>query len=378
MGLGMSNSVFTVSSSGMLTELTQSEFDNESIFQELLAKYPEVLGLTTGAEQKLLLLKREQGVPDADGAGNRWSIDHLFVDARGIPVLVEVKRASDSRTRREVVAQMLDYAANGVAYWPITTLVASFEEDSRDQGEDPDIKLARFIGDDRTPEDFWKQVEANLRSGRIRMVFVADSVPKELRRIVEFLNEQMTPAEVLAVEVRNYISSTGERTLVPSLIGVTERAQANKAATKQQISLSIEEWIAQFNELYGPDAALGISRIIEHLKSRGIGFVVSKTGDSIIAKLETEDGRTAWPFLVRRSTGNFETSLQYLANRPAYASDEARQTLLDQIKTLPGVDITTKKVTGWPAFPVSMLLRDDLWASLVPIIDTVLNKARKS
>jgi hypothetical protein len=31
-----------------------------------------------------------------------------------------------------------------------------------------------------------------LQAGRIRMMFVADRVPDELRRIVEFLNEQMT------------------------------------------------------------------------------------------------------------------------------------------------------------------------------------------
>ena len=36
--------------------------------------------------------------------------------------LVECKRASDTRTRREVVAQMLDYAANGTQYWPIDRL----------------------------------------------------------------------------------------------------------------------------------------------------------------------------------------------------------------------------------------------------------------
>src|SRR5690606_3787896 len=120
---------------------------------------------------------------------------------------------------REVVAQMLDYAANGVAYWPIATLVAAFEEGSRLQNEDPDVRLAHFIGENSSPEDFWKQVDANLRSGRIRMVFVADSIPKELKRIVEFLNEQMTPAEVLAVEIRNYVSAQGERTLIPSLVG---------------------------------------------------------------------------------------------------------------------------------------------------------------
>ena len=42
------------------------------------------------------------------------------------PTLVEVKRSSDTRERREVVGQMLDYAANAVVYWPIETIRARF------------------------------------------------------------------------------------------------------------------------------------------------------------------------------------------------------------------------------------------------------------
>ena len=54
--------------------------------------------------------------------GNRWSLDHLFLDQEGIPTLVEVKRGTDTRIRREVVGQMLDYAANAIVYWPVEEL----------------------------------------------------------------------------------------------------------------------------------------------------------------------------------------------------------------------------------------------------------------
>jgi hypothetical protein len=42
-----------------------------------------------------------------------------------VPTLVEVKRSDDTRIRREVVGQMLDYAANGVVYWPGEVLICS-------------------------------------------------------------------------------------------------------------------------------------------------------------------------------------------------------------------------------------------------------------
>jgi hypothetical protein len=42
-------------------------------------------------------------------------------------------------------------------------------------------------------------------------------MPEELTRITAFLNEQMTPAEVLAVEVKQYRSGNNPRTvLVPA------------------------------------------------------------------------------------------------------------------------------------------------------------------
>jgi hypothetical protein len=65
---------------------------------------------------------REAALPDADDATGRWSVDHLFLDQDAVPTLVEVKRSSDTRIRREVVGQMLDYAANRVVYWPLDQL----------------------------------------------------------------------------------------------------------------------------------------------------------------------------------------------------------------------------------------------------------------
>lgn len=59
-------------------------------------------------------------------------------------------------------------------------------------------------------------------------MFVADEIPTELRRIVEFLNQQMDPAEVLAIEIKQY-TGTGVSTLVPTVVGQTAEAQQRKA-----------------------------------------------------------------------------------------------------------------------------------------------------
>jgi hypothetical protein len=58
----------------------------------------------------------------------------LFVDRDGVLVLVEVKRSSDTRIRREAVGQMLDYAANAVRYWPVDVLRASYAQAHAESG----------------------------------------------------------------------------------------------------------------------------------------------------------------------------------------------------------------------------------------------------
>src|SRR4051794_12230288 len=78
---------------------------------------PEAAGNASGSHAGRAVRRTASPTLAADRAGgrycspggsSRWSLDHLFVDQEGVPTLVEVKRSSDTRARREVVAQMLD------------------------------------------------------------------------------------------------------------------------------------------------------------------------------------------------------------------------------------------------------------------------------
>jgi hypothetical protein len=115
----MQGHIFNIQSDGQLVKMDEEASPTEDKFQELLASYPDLLAgdqINSDAPREWLLIKREMGVPDEDGGGDRWSVDHLFLDQDGIPTLVEVKRSTDTRIRREVVGQMLDYAANALVY----------------------------------------------------------------------------------------------------------------------------------------------------------------------------------------------------------------------------------------------------------------------
>ena len=213
-------------------------YDSEGLLQRLLQKYPQVLAgeqINSQEPRRWLLVSREIGIPDHEDGGSRWALDHLFLDQDGVPTLVEVKRGNDTRIRREVVGQLLDYASNAVAFWPIVQLQSDFEKSCLSDEVDPNERLEEFLDGQIEANQFWDNVKTNLQAGKIRMVFVSDCLPQELVRIIEFLNSQMDPAEVLGVEIKQYVSE-GLRTLVPKVVGNTSEARQKKSIkTKAEI-----------------------------------------------------------------------------------------------------------------------------------------------
>jgi hypothetical protein len=238
----VSGGVFVLSGEDLVA-MHEQPYDSEDLLQTLLAKYPDLIAGSddvTGSPRRWLLVKREVGVPGSETGGSRWSLDHLFIDQEAVPTLVEVKRSDDTRIRREVVGQMLDYAANGVVYWPAERLRSDFETRSAKEGKDPEEVFRASLGDELDPERFWDDVEQNLRSGRVRLLFVSDAIPPELRRVIEFLNERMSPTEVLGIEIKQYVGDGKLKTLVPRVVGQTEQARIQKVGGGSSPSINVD------------------------------------------------------------------------------------------------------------------------------------------
>jgi len=97
---------------------------------------------------KWLVVGREIAVPDPESGTDRWSLDLFFVDHNAKPTLIECKRFQDTRSRREVVAQMLDYAANANYYWSKEDLRAIAELTASAQGDSLESQLANLTDDE--------------------------------------------------------------------------------------------------------------------------------------------------------------------------------------------------------------------------------------
>ena len=336
--------------------MSEAPYDSEDVLQELLAKFPGLLAgdQFTGSEpRRWLLIDREVAVPDSEDARGRWSVDHLFLDQDAVPTLVEVKRSSDTRIRREIVGQLIDYAANAVVYWPIEALRASFESRLERDGGDADLELPAVVGPRADAEGYWQQAAANLKAGRIRLVFVADEIPRELRRVVEFLNEQMA-AEVIAIEVKQYVGPEGLRTLVARVVGQTAAAEMRKDS-RDKPRWDEESLLRELEATHGPSEANVLRELIEWARVHRLRPWWG-TGKGGFGPVLDHAGQTYYPFGVS-SLGKVDIGFQYMT-RPPLDDVQMRHEYRRRLNKIPGVSIPERAITRRPRFPLALLAAD--------------------
>ena len=324
--------------------MTEQPYDSEALLQGLLAEYPALLAgeqMTDGNPRQWLLISRELPVSSDEGAAS-WYVDHLYLDQDAVPTLVEVKRSTDTRIRREVVGQMLDYAANAVVRWSIDQLRAHF-----DSGPDAGQRLQDFLNGN-APEEFWARVAVNLAGGRIRMVFMADVIPPELRRVVDFLAAQMRNAEVFAVEVRNY-QGMGERALVPRLVSTPKSSPAAPNERQWDEGSFFEELKRR-----SPEGAEVARNLVEWARREMTDFWYGRgaTAGSCIPRLILPNSRVLlfalWTY------GAIEMQFQHM-KVPPFGDENRRRELIDKLNRISGIAIPHDAVNRRPSLDMAVL-----------------------
>ncbi len=319
-----------------------------------------------GKPRRWLLVSQELPLRSEDGAAP-WFVDHLFLDQEGVPTVVEVKRSSDSRIRREVVGQVLDYAANAVVRWPVDTLRGRVMGDPETAAQ-----LAAFLGE-QSEEAFWAEVQSNMERGRVRMVFVADEIPPELRRIVDFLADQMRNAEVFAVEVRNF-QGEGERALVPRLVSKPKSADSALAASvgrRWDKASFFEEMQKQV-----PGSVDVARSVFQWSQSKATGFWYGagmKTGSCYPEFADR--GRKIWLFAMRTS-GEIEVPFQDLRRWTPFEADEKRRELAERLNSIPGVEISEDRISKRPSFAIVALADAEALGHFLQTMEWVLAEIR--
>jgi len=171
----------------------------EDWLQQLIFDHPDLLPVAEVDPifGPLVSLCRELETP----AG---PVDNLCINNLGMLTLAECKLWRNPQARREVVGQILDYAAQ-LSRWDYTTL----EQAVGRARKDANFSLYDFLcgtGADAGPEaTFVDRVNNNLRRGRFLLLIVGDGIRERVEAIAEFLQQQAHLNFSFAlVEIRRY------------------------------------------------------------------------------------------------------------------------------------------------------------------------------
>ncbi len=376
----MTGDIFLLQDNGTLVELNEAAYETEALLQTLLAKYPDLLAgkqMNPAEPRRWMLISREMTVPMSEDYQGWAAVDHLFLDQDGIPTLVEVKRSSDTRIRREVIGQMIDYAANAVVYWPIETIIAKFETYCTTKGSDSSEMLQEALGISPAEQDkFWETVKTNLKAGNLRLVFVADEIPAPLQRAVEFLNEQMDPAEVLAVEIKQYVGQ-GLKTLVPRVLGQTAEAQQRKTVQRSKNKWDEESFFEDLERRQGLVEIAAARKILAWSKERGLRIwwgEGTRTG-SFVPMFDYKDQKHQL-FSVA-TYGRLEIYFQWYQYKAPFDSVEKRMEMLQRFNAIDGIDFPDDVITRRPSVPLSIFEAEDAGNRLLAVFDWFLDEIRR-
>ena len=367
----MNEGIYLIQDNGHLIEMTEHEYDSEKLLQELLENYPSLIPgsqINDAAPRRWLLISREIGLPSEDEGPNRWSIDHLFLDQDAIPTIVEVKRATDTRIRREVIGQIIDYAANAVIYWSVEKIRSTFEANCESKKLDHVQKLQEFIGDDTDIERFWQNVKTNLKAGKVRLIIVADKIPSELQRIVEFLNTQMDPAEVLAVEIKQFVGKD-LKTLVPRVIGQT----AGVRGKRKWDEISFFQELERRNDVETVKIAREILKWAKEKKLR-IWWGEGLKDGSFYPMLDYKND-VHWLFAIW-TFGRIGIQFKYF--KPPFDNENSRLEVLNRLNQISGMSLPLDSITKLPGADLSVIKEKADLKLFLETFEWVIEEIKKS
>lgn len=285
------------------------------------------------------------------------------------------KKSDNTDVRRKVVGQMLDYAANAVLYWPIEDIKSMFEVTCKGQNIDPDKRVEESLDSPDETEKFWQKAKENLITGKIRLLFVSDEIPTELRRIVEFLNSQMNRTEVLAVEIKQY-TGQDQRSLVPRVIGQTTIQIKGDVQSGRQ--WDEDSFFKDLESRKGSKDADIARKILEWAKDKLPRFWWGKGNiDGSVYPILDYNAIEYYPFCIW-TYGKVEMQFQWLLKRTPFDAESKRKELLDRLNMIPTINIPLEAITRRPNISLSALNNEDTLKQFLEVLDWVVQEIKKS
>jgi hypothetical protein len=267
---------------------------SEGWLQRYLANHPELLPTVDldGIESELRLIGRELA-----------AIDLLFVDERGLLTVVETKLFKNPEARREVIAQLQDYAAqlSKLDVLDLCELIArlhgskaieglgeleklvkllskyvssddGFRNESADHAK---AVLAHYVVEGKISDSqklsqsetrFLEKLDLMLKEGSFRLVIVTDRATPSLLDLLNYVNSTMKRGHQLVALELSTVDIKGDKYFVPHLVGSSNLLSAEYY--REEKGYIRRKWGEQeFLNKLPQDLRKDVSQLIELLKS---------------------------------------------------------------------------------------------------------------
>jgi hypothetical protein len=372
----MAEPIFLKNKDGKLVKLDETLYEKEEDLQIILAENPELIYSISDQIPSLLLVAKEAGIPGDDGTRDDFSLDHIFVDTDAKPTFIEVKRSTDTRIRREVIGQMFDYAAHARAYWTADKIQTIFRDTWTGRRQDPDQVLANFLGEEYDAGRFWEQFMTNLKGGNIRLIFAADTIPKRLQLIVEFLRDYMDPIEVRALEVRQFLGENELQMIAPHYVGGSVQADMRKDPAKKKERWTEEDFLSELAKNTSQEDVVIARRIKKWADETGITNDFG-TGDELGSLfLEYWNGKKVLVSLTLNTDGNVRIDFRWMRTYPPFTDKNKRIELVRQLNAINGMQLSESGIEGYPIFPIRLLRSEEAFIQFTRVIQWVMEQYR--
>jgi hypothetical protein len=299
----------------------------EDGLQVLIEDYPGIIpgrqiAPGSGEPPRFMLLCREMSV-------GGWALDFLLVDQFGIPTLLEAKLVENPESRRAVVGQIIEYAANAADNWLNGKLFEKASSYYTKKGLDLDEALKQFTGnEDITVDDFFELVEQNLNQGKMRLIIASDNLRPEVRKIIEYLNVETRNIEVLGLEISFY-GDDESAVLVPTVVGQSQIVAAKKRGVEKATSWEYPLLIEELDRLENSLTAERLKKVATWAHNSGVFVVIDSKAPAF--GIQGKHGQKVLAF----STFSPGSVYCFLHLKYHGENNQEREAYLNRLKELP-------------------------------------------
>jgi len=328
----------------------------EKSLQDLLIDFPELIPsdyINPEEPPIFIVVRNEAGVT----AG---FMDILLLDQYAIPTVIETKLIDNREIRRSVLAQGIEYLSHLQTEWSGDR----FLEEAKEYWAKKEKAFEQLVQEKWGKEFeslYLSQFQSNIDTANMRLIIAADSIPSELRRMIEFLNNT-SKFEILGLEVALYSDEKDpeNKYLIPTLLGASEQTRDKKKILRSQWSKArffevveeslLPEIIEKIKNLYN---------FAKELTDRKHDWGTGKETGSFTAKLDI-NGHLFSVFSVY-TDGNISINKGWNHKRLAEVNKDISEGFRSEVNL-----IAKKKFTqgnweeGWPKIALELLSNQQL------------------